>query len=175
MGRNPQEPRDSAVRIREAAACIVCAVAGFILGTINTRQKPPRLEPPAVAILHQDGSRTLERTNEPPPAPLPEPPGTIARTRAATIELDPIPTRSEIQIDLVSMKDGTQRITAKGPGITGGKDFAIIPAQTVEKWTAGPAWDGKQVGIVAIRTEKTWSVGILTQRDRITAFVGFRF
>lgn len=160
---------------RTAAACTLCTVAGFAIGWKMNTRKPPRLEPPAPAILHKDGSRTLERTNQPPPPPLPQPPRTVARTRSAIIELAPTAEPSRIQVDLVTLDDGTQRITAKGPGITGGMDFPIGPPAPVHKWTVGATFDGKTAGIMAIRHSGNLAYGIAAQKDRAFIFVGWRF
>jgi hypothetical protein len=158
-----------------AATSALCAVAGFAIGWKMNTPKAPRLEPPAPAIIHKDGSRTLERTNEPPPPPLPQPPHTIARTRSATIDLAPSIEPTSLQIDLVTLDDGTQRITAKGPGITGGKDYPIGPPAPVHKWTAAVTFDGKTPGIMAMRHSGSLAYGIGAQKDRAFVFVGWRF
>jgi len=162
--------------LREAAAaCLIFAAAGFALGWRMNTRKAPRQEPPAPAIVYQDGSRTLERTNEAPPPPLPQPPHTTARTRSAVIELAPNAEPSRLQVDLVTLDDGTQRITAKGPGITGGKDFPIGPPAPVHKWTVGGTFDGKTPGIIAMRHSGALAYGIQAQKDRAIFFVAWRF
>lgn len=158
-----------------AAACLIFAAAGFVAGwTLHTR-KPPRLEPPAPAVFHKDGSITLERTAAAPPPPLPQPPHTVARTRSAIVELQPTAAPSQVQLDLITLDDGTQRITAKGPAVIGGQDFPIGPPRPVHNWTVGATFDGKTPGIIAMHHRGALAYGALAQKDRLTIFVGWRF
>lgn len=155
----------------------LCLIVGAVIGWDAARMKKPQTEPPAVAILHPDGSRTIERTTAPPPAPLPLPKGAKARIRSEVIEVKPTDKPSTIQVDTVEMQDGTERVTIKGDAVDGGMDFPVVPAirMPVKKWTVGATWDGKQVGAIALRDMGPVSVGIIAQRDHAAVFVGVRF
>lgn len=152
-----------------SVCCLALALfaAGFIAG--SWRKKITRgLEPPAPAILHQDGSVTLERVATKPPPPLPEQEGVEARTRAAIIEIRPMETPSRIQVDVLDMKDGTERITVKGDAVTGGQDFAVLsrPIRGVEKWTLGAGVGFKNMSVMGTRNMGPLQVGGLLQRER---------
>lgn len=132
-------------------------------------------ETPAPAVHHADGSITLARVVAPPPPPLPEPPGVVTRTRAVTLELAPIEKPSQIRLDLVTMQDGTQRVTAKGPALVSGMDIPIKIPTTVQKWTVGATWDGHEYGAVVIRSTGPYFVGIEAQKGRMAVLAGIRF
>jgi hypothetical protein len=152
----------------KAAALVFVFVLGVALGWELRKPEPPKIEPPAAAIAHKDGSITLERTQAPPPPPLPEPPHTASRTRAAILDLAPMPEPSKLQIDLVTLDDGTQRITAKGPGLIGGQDFPIAPrpAPPVQKWTLGAGYGTKDYSVIGLRNAGPWAIGGMIQRSR---------
>lgn len=149
---------------------IICIafIAGMLLGRWSMKKSPTKIEPPAMAIVHADGSQTLERVNTPPPPPLPEPDGAVARTRVAVLEIKPLLERSEIQLDTVIMKDGTHRVTAKGPALDGGQDFSIqIPETPVKKWTLGGGIGFQRYSIFGLRKAGPIDIGAMVQRDRI--------
>lgn len=143
-------------------------LAGFATGRGSSRNTPQmKAEPPAPKITHADGSQTLERVNTPPPPPLPVPPMAEARTRVEVLELKPMTERSEIQIDFVRLKDGTERATAKGPALAGGQDFTFeVPAQPVQKWTLGGGVGFKRYTAVGLRSWGPIDIGAVIQRDR---------
>ena len=151
-----------------AAVAVLCGVyvAGFIVGKMD-RPKPQKADPPAAAVKHANGSQTLERTNAKPPPPLPEPPGVKARIRTATVDLAPSEVPTSLQMDLVEMKDGTERITVKGPGVIGGMDFALPrPPSPVHKWTLGAGVGLKNYSVMGLRSFGRVEVGALIQRDK---------
>lgn len=161
---------DRVKRIARALA-IVCGayVLGFIVGKRD--HEPPRAaEPPAPAIRHEEGSLTLERVNKPAPPPLPEPDQTRARVRSAVIEMAATAAPAKLQVDVLEMKDGTERITVKGDGvvITGGQDFALPPRPRVpvHKWTVGGGVGVKNYTMMGLRSFGPVEVGALLQRDR---------
>lgn len=161
-----------------AAACLLCAALGFMAGAVVSRNKPPRPEPPAPAIIHADGSRTLERTNEPPPPPLPEPPQTVARVRSVEIELEPIKEPTKIRIDETVQQDGSHRFTVNGQGVIGGRDFAIMPAApppTPPRWRLGATWDGKNYGGIFLHDSGPVSYGIQASRTGAAVVLMVRF
>ena len=161
--------------IRWSAILAAATLAiGFGLGTWTQHRKPV-IEMPAAAIVHKEGSITLERTPTPPPPPRPEPPENVARTRAAVLEIKPLPEPSKIQLDLVTLKDGSQRITAKGPALAGGIDYAVMGPQPVKKWTLGATWDGKEYGGILFKSSGPWIYGIELQHSRAAVMVGFHF
>lgn len=148
--------------------------AGFVIGRNHTEPKPT--EAPRPAIVHKSGAITLERTNQAPPPPLDIAPGTEARTRSVTLELEPLPERREIQIDFQEGQDGT-RVTVKGEGIAGGKDF-VIPVTsrgTVQKWTAGIAFDGKSAGPWIGYQWKNLTVSTAITKNQAIVTAGIRF
>lgn len=156
-------------------------LTGFLLGRASmpgpVAVRAP--EPPAKAVIHPDGSQTLARVETPPPTPLPEPPGTVARTRAAIFELRPLPEPSTIQMDLVTLKDGTQRITAKGPALVGGVDFPVSRIEHPANWTIGTEWDGMTLDAIGVRHWKVLDLGVrivnVRHPQRVAVFVGFDF
>jgi len=164
------------MRLRWALSMTVAAgIWGFIGGTLISHRKQQGPEQPAPAIVHKDGSITLERASSPPPPPLPEPPETVARTRAALLNLKPLPTSSQIQLDLVTMKDGSQRITAKGPALVGGQDFPVSVSGHVPKWTVGVTWDGTRYSGIVLKQSGPWIFGLEAGQGRAAAMIGFRF
>jgi len=152
-----------------AGLIIIAGVFGFALGerhAIRTATMT-KIEPPAPSIKHQDGSETLARVNTPPPPPLPEPPGAKVRTRVAVLELKPVSEPSEIQIDTVRMKDGSERVTAKGPALAGGQDFSIqIPGPPVQKWTLGGGIGFNNYTLLGARRVGPVDIGGMIQRSR---------
>jgi hypothetical protein len=76
------------------------------------------------------------------------------------VELKPLPEPSRLQFDLVTMRDGTQRMTVKGPAVAGGQDFPISSKQHVKKWTAGAVWDGRQFDGLILKSSGHWSYGV---------------
>lgn len=133
-------------------------VLGFGLGMRVTRPQADQ-EPPVMAVHHGDGSVTLARVSEPAPPPLPEPPGAVARARAAIVELQPMEKPSRLQFDLVELRDGTKRVTVKGPAVMGGQDFPVSSKETVHKWTAGIIWRGSEAEGLVLKTNGNWSYG----------------
>lgn len=159
----------SNVKTTAAILAAVCLsyFAGFFIGKHD--RPPVKPEPPAAEVKHKDGSITLARMNTPPPPPLPEPPRTAARIRTATIKLAPLPEASEIQMDLVKLEDGTERVTVKGPAIIGGEDFPIGPiaSQSVKKWTVGIGAGFKSYTAIGLRRVGPVEIGGIVQRDRL--------
>jgi hypothetical protein len=154
-----------------AAAALLCLALGFVCGImISNRKAPsPRLEPPASAIIHAEGSITLERTNQPAPPPLPRPPEAKDRTRAAELDLKPMDEPSKIQVDIVETKDGGERITAKGPALIGGLDFPLPPRPIppVKNWTLGGGYGANTYSIFALREWRGLELGGIIQQSRI--------
>ena len=149
--------------------------AGWFLGW--RQQHPPRPpEAPRAAVVHKSGAITLERTNAAPPAPLDLAPGVTARTRAVTVELAPLPTARTLQIDFQEGQDGT-RVTVKGEGITGGKDF-VIPGTApgpVKKWTAGAMFDGKAAGPWIAYSTRRITIAAGATKNQAIIMAGIRF
>lgn len=155
--------------IRMMWAGVVLVLCGFLLGIMAGRMKRSGAtpEPPRPAIIHKDGSRTLARVNTTPPPALPAPPHTVARVRAEIIELKPMAQRSTIQLDVVRLDDGTERVTAKGEALDGGQDFSIaIPSPPVKKWTLGGGVGFKRYTGIALKSWGPVNAGVVFQRDR---------
>lgn len=148
--------------------------AGFLIG--EARQQTPRPEAPRTAVVHPSGAITLARTTQPPPPPLDLAPGTTARTRAVTVELEPLTTRRELQIDFQEGQDGT-RVTVSGPGVIGGQDFTIPrpPPPSVRKWTVGISYDGRTPGLWGESQHGRGVVAIAASKNHAMIMVGIRF
>lgn len=148
--------------------------AGFLIG--EGRQQKPRPEAPRPAVVHASGAITLARTATTPPPPLDLAPGTTARTRAVTVELEPMATQRELQIDFQEGQDGT-RVTISGQGVTGGQDFTIPrpPPPTVKKWTVGISYDGRTPGLWAESQHGRWVVAVAGSKNHAMIMGGIRF
>lgn len=148
--------------------------AGFLIG--EARQQTPRPEAPRTAVVHPSGAITLARTTQPPPPPLDLAPGTTARTRAVTVELEPLTTRRELQIDFQEGQDGT-RVTVSGPGVIGGQDFTIPrpPPPTVRKWTVGISYDGRTPGLWGESQHGRGVVAVAASKNHAMIMLGIRF
>ena len=148
--------------------------AGFLIG--EARQQTPRPEAPRPAVVHPSGAITLARTTATPPPPLDLAPGTTARTRAVVVELEPLTTRREMQIDFQEGQDGT-RVTISGQGVTGGQDFTIPrpPPPTVKKWTVGISYDGRTPGLWAESQHGHWVVAVAGSKNHAMIMGGIRF
>ncbi len=140
----------------------------FILGIVAgrwTKADGPLIvehETAQPIIRHKDGAITLARVGPSvkPPSALSEPPGVVTRTRAFMADIQPLPEPSRIQFDLVTMADGSQRITAKGPALAGGEDFPIAPPKTVQKWTLGAGWNGREAEGMILKSRNHFDYGI---------------
>lgn len=150
------------------AAVLLIFFAGFMAGRKHKTQIPTK-EPPAPQIKHAEGSITLARVNTPPPPPLPMPTGASTRIRSAMVELKPLPEASRIQVDLVEMKDGTERVTVKGDAVVGGQDFSfqVRPTLPVKKWTVGAGVGFKNYTLIGLRSVGPFEIGGIIQRDRM--------
>lgn len=148
--------------------------AGFLIG--EARQQKPRPEAPRPAVVHASGAVTLARTTATPPPPLDLAPGTTARTRAVTVELEPLATRRELQIDFQEGQDGT-RVTVSGHGVIGGQDFTIQrpPPPTVRKWTVGISYDGRTPGLWGESQHGRMVVAVAASKNHAMIMAGIRF
>ena len=157
------------IKIAAATVAAICVAysAGFIVGRLKPKAVAVKTPPPVVAILHPDGSQTLARVNTPPPPPLPEPAGVVRRDRVTVLHITSAPEKSDIQVDTVTMKDGTQRVTAKGPALEGGQDFSVeIRTPPVHKWTLGGGISPQRYTILGGRSYGRIDTGLMIQRDR---------
>lgn len=147
---------------------------------IATPKPPPAITTPAApSVTHTDGSVTLERIPstpaKPAPKPLPKPAGTVT-THEIILTITPSDTPKEAQLDIQQATDGSERVTLKGNGITG-QDFTIPrpPPLAMPRWMAGPAWDGKNYGMMVGYQWNHAALGIIGTRSSGAAFVAIRF
>lgn len=170
-------------------------VAGLTLGWKLYRPKPLPKETAAPAIHQTDGSMVLERKPEAKPEPRHELPKGSKLERQVSLEVLPsIPTGGpaipgsgslkpvepiHIDLSLVKMQDGTQRVVASSTNgkIVGGLDIPVEPAKPEPKpfkWTAGALWNPSEstYGVFITRGVGPFVVGAQVYQQRLPVQIG---
>lgn len=182
-------------------------VAGLMLGWKLYRPKPAPKEVAAPVIHQADGSTVLERKPEAKPEPRHELPQGSKLERQVSLEVLPstptvdraIPTSGSlkpvetdhfvqsgkmvtpihIDLSLVKMQDGTQRVVASSTNgtIVGGLDIPVEPSKPEPKplkWTAGALWNPSEstYGAFITRGVGPFVVGAQVYQQRLPVQIG---